>query len=132
MTFQGVGPIILREGAQGQEVLLMYRDGTSTFNHQWSNPGGGVEENETLEAAVARETLEEIGVEVSVGESLGVFDYVIGGELRGQFTGFLASIVSGEPRICEPNKASALRYWPLNNLPENLAPYTSQYLSALK
>jgi 8-oxo-dGTP diphosphatase len=50
------------------QVLLLLRDnkpGLSFANH-WTLPGGCVEFNETIEAAVQRELQEEIGLELSV------------------------------------------------------------------
>ena len=43
---------------------------------QWSLPGGAVEVGETLEACVAREMLEETGLEVEVGPVIEVFDRI--------------------------------------------------------
>ena len=59
----GVRAIIIEDG----KVLLMhrFRDG----QEYWVFPGGGAEESDiNLEEALKRECLEEIGVEVSVGD----------------------------------------------------------------
>ena len=53
--------------------LLLVRRGTEPFVGRWSLPAGYVESDESPTAAVVRETLEETGVEVTVGELAGVF-----------------------------------------------------------
>ncbi len=53
--------------------LLLVRRGKAPFQGSWSLPGGFCEWGETTEAACAREAEEETGVQVSVGEPLGVY-----------------------------------------------------------
>ena len=59
----GVRAIIIEDN----KVLLMHR--TKNGREYWTFPGGGVENMDTsLKEALKRECLEEIGVEVSVGD----------------------------------------------------------------
>jgi 8-oxo-dGTP diphosphatase len=67
-----VGAVVL--DAEGR-VLLVKR-AHEPLKGEWSLPGGGVEIGETLEAAVAREILEETGVTVAVGDVVEVLDRI--------------------------------------------------------
>ena len=59
----GVGAVVL----DGEDLLLIER-GRPPRQGQWAVPGGKVRWRETLEAAVAREVLEETGLVVEVGD----------------------------------------------------------------
>ncbi|MHA1215030.1 MAG: NUDIX domain-containing protein [Candidatus Hodarchaeales archaeon] len=54
------------------EILLIKRK-SQTFYGYWAIPGGGVEEHETVEEALIREMKEEVNVNVTPREILGVF-----------------------------------------------------------
>ena len=56
----------------GVSVLLIQRK-YEPFKNSWAIPGGFVQENESLEAAVRRELLEETGVELNYLEQLYTF-----------------------------------------------------------
>ena len=66
-----VGAVIL----DGDRVLLVQR-GQEPLKGEWSLPGGVVEVGETLDAALAREVLEETGLSVEVGPIVDVLDRV--------------------------------------------------------
>jgi 8-oxo-dGTP diphosphatase len=70
--FAGVGAIIFR----GDEVLLIKRGSMPSLG-KWSIPGGLVELGESLGAAVRREVLEEVGLEVKVIDLVAVLDRVV-------------------------------------------------------
>jgi mutator protein MutT len=56
--------------------VLLARRAHEPSKGEWSLPGGGVELGETLDAAVAREVLEETGLVVRVGPVVEVLDRV--------------------------------------------------------
>ena len=68
----GVGAVIIDDG----RVVLIKRR-YEPLAGQWSLPGGTLEVGETLEAGVAREMLEETGLEVEVGPVIDVFDRIL-------------------------------------------------------
>lgn len=73
----GVGAVIEQAGA----VVLIKRR-YEPLAGQWSLPGGRLELGETLEAGLAREMLEETGLEIEVGPVIDVFDRILLDEER--------------------------------------------------
>lgn len=71
----GVGGVVIVEGR-----ALLIRRGSEPLRGQWSIPGGTLELGESLERGVARELLEETGLEVRVLELIEVFDRVYQGD----------------------------------------------------
>ncbi len=67
----GVGGVIIENGR-----ALLIRRGSEPLRGEWSIPGGTLELGESLQAGVARELLEETGVEVRVLELIEVFDRI--------------------------------------------------------
>ncbi|GLI35987.1 NUDIX hydrolase [Desulforhabdus amnigena] len=68
----GVGAVIFRD----DRVLLVQRGKEPSFG-KWTVPGGLVELGESLEDAVRREVLEEVGLDVNVEDLVVVLDRVI-------------------------------------------------------
>lgn len=67
----GVGAVVVRDGH-----VLLIRRGKEPLRGRWLVPGGTVEWGETLEAAVAREVLEETGLVVRPREVVAVLDRI--------------------------------------------------------
>ena len=73
----GVGAVIVDDG----QVVLIRRK-YEPLKGRWSLPGGMVEVGEALEAALAREMVEETGLIVDVGPVIEVFDRITHDEQR--------------------------------------------------
>jgi 8-oxo-dGTP diphosphatase len=71
----GVGGVVIENGR-----ALLIRRGSEPLRGEWSIPGGTLELGESLERGVARELLEETGLEVRVLELIEVFDRIFEGD----------------------------------------------------
>ena len=68
----GVGGVVIDKGH-----ALLIRRASEPLRGEWSIPGGMLELGETLEEGVARELLEETGLQVRVLELIEVFDRIV-------------------------------------------------------
>jgi 8-oxo-dGTP diphosphatase len=71
----GVGGVVIEKGR-----ALLIRRGSEPLRGEWSIPGGTLELGESLQQGVARELLEETGLEVRVLELIEVFDRIFPGD----------------------------------------------------
>jgi ADP-ribose pyrophosphatase YjhB (NUDIX family) len=108
-----VGAVVRR----GDAVLLVRR-ARGTAVGQWAIPGGRVEFGEGLKAAVAREVLEETGLEVKVGRFLGWAERM--GDDPGPYhyviLDFAAEVVDPEARPRAGDDAGDVAWVPANAL----------------
>ena len=119
----GCGAIIINDN---NEILLVKRSENSrTEPNTWSRPGGEVNFGETVEQAVEREVEEETGIKVKVLRFLEITQ-IIDKENNKHWIalGFLAKHIEGEPKNLEPEKHDDIKWFPLNQLPENINSYT--------
>ncbi len=63
---------------QNKILLLKRSDNESFLPGRWEVPGGGVDVGESLEQGVMREVNEEAGIEVTVKDLFGYFEFVDG------------------------------------------------------
>jgi 8-oxo-dGTP diphosphatase len=67
----GIGGVVIENGR-----ALLIKRGTEPLLGQWSIPGGTLELGESLQQGVARELLEETGLEVQVLDMIETFDRI--------------------------------------------------------
>lgn len=123
----GVGAIIVNE----EGCLFLAQRGPKAKNEQglWEFPGGSVEFGETLTEALQREMFEEYGIEVSVGELVDVVDHILLKERQHWVSPtFICQILSGEPYIKEPEKCTAIGWFKVDQVPNELTQITRQNL----
>jgi mutator protein MutT len=123
----GVGAIIVNE----EGCLFLAQRGPKAKNEQglWEFPGGSVEFGETLAEALQREMFEEYGIEVSVGELVDVVDHILPKECQHWVSPtFICQILSGEPYIKEPEKCTAIGWFKVDQVPNELTQITRQNL----
>ena len=110
MTIEVVCALILRNGC----VLCAQRSEHMALPLKWEFPGGKLELNELPEAALKREILEELGVEIEIGSALQVSEHSYDGVRTIRLIPFLASIIdSNEPKAHEH---SEIRWVPNSEL----------------
>lgn len=125
-ALSAVSYVVFREA---NRVLLQQRQNTGYLDGHWATGAAGhVEQGETTVEAAIRECREELGL-VITAEQLVPLTVLHRLQPTGQ-TGndrvdffFECRHWSGEPRLMEPEKASDLRWYALDNLPEPFVPH---------
>ena len=116
--------LLLQEG----RILLARRIQTGYMDGHYSVPAGHLDGGETVRQAAVREGREEIGLELSPEDIS--FDCVLHRFEDEERVDFFVRVGrwNGEPVNCEPDKCDDLRWFKLNQLPENLVPYVRRGL----
>ncbi len=114
----GVRVLLVREG----QVLLVKH----TYRPEWHMPGGGVDRGETLEQAARREAKEEAGATLGALELLGVYS-----NFWNRRTDHVAVFVCEDFSVSEEHdwEIAELRWFALDDLPNDLSPGTSRRLA---
>ncbi len=115
--------VFIRDG----KILLGRRANTGWQDGKYCFPAGHGEDKETMAEACAREAWEETGLQVDPKNLKFLhaqhrWSPDSGGHSR---VGFYFSPMQdpGEPRNMEPEKCDDMQFFPLNNLPEMVAPF---------
>lgn len=98
------------------QILLTWFNGGSHAEPGWTMPGGGVDFDESIEAAVAREVFEETGYRVKVGRVLAEHHFTVPGAgdrrpLRSQRFILAASITGGQLGTTETGGTTDYAQW---------------------
>lgn len=127
-----VGIILKKEN----HILLVQRHNTDWACGHWNFPGGLLEENETLTAAAARETLEEVGVVVNPSDfSLVQVLHVHANNKNTQdIIGiyFMTEIWQGTPTNKEPHRHSNVAWFNLGTLPQDITEHALLAIESIK
>jgi 8-oxo-dGTP diphosphatase len=89
--------------------LLLIRRGHAPHEGLWSVPGGRVEADESLEAAVEREVLEETGLRVRAGNAVGQVR-IAAGEVVYEVTDFACTLLDADEEPVAGDDASAVLF----------------------
>ena len=113
----GLGVYILN--AQNQ-VLLIKRTGSHGAG-TWCPPGGHLEFGESFFGCARREAKEEVGLDISKIEVIGVTNDIHPGGLKHYITIHTKALKwAGIPKIMEPERCTQIGWFDLGKLPEPL------------
>ncbi len=116
--------LLMRERGGKKQVMLQRRKNTGFADGLWDfSCAGKVEEGESMTAAAVREAKEELGATV-LADRLQFAVLLHKCDKRCNLIYYNAYFVCTEfdcePKICEPEKCSELKWFDLDNLPDDL------------
>lgn len=114
-------------------VLLIRRANTGWHDGDYDLIAGHIEGDEPLTTALARETKEEVGLDIDPRDAR--FKHLIHAKFEDD-TEYLNAVFEvtkweGDPQITEPDKIDDLKWFKLDHLPTNLTPTASTALAAI-
>jgi len=122
----GAGVVIIKDG----KTLLAKRKGAHAEGC-WGSFGGHVEFGESPMEAVKREAMEELGIEIGNIRFVSCLNMVKYDRHYVDIS-FSADIISGEPRILEPDRMEEIGWFDLEALPSPLFEPVRIILDAIK
>jgi 8-oxo-dGTP diphosphatase len=107
---------------EDKKILLLRRFNTAWGNGKYTVISGHLDGNETIAEAMVREAKEEAGIELDVANLKVVHAMHRIADI--ECIDFFLTTTSwqGEPQNAEPDKADDIRWFPLDDLPENILP----------
>ncbi|MEC4891435.1 MAG: 8-oxo-dGTP diphosphatase MutT [Oscillatoria sp. PMC 1051.18] len=113
------------ENDRGQ-ILIDRRRASGLMGGLWEFPGGKVEAGETVRECIQREILEELAIEVEVGEHLITIDYTYS-----EFSiTLIVHICRHQSGIPQPIESSEIRWVSVEQLDRFAFPEANQYIIA--
>jgi 8-oxo-dGTP diphosphatase len=100
---------------EGDRVLLAHRRAIDW----WNLPGGAVDPGETVDEALRREVREETGLEVEVGQLVGVYSKPLKQEI---VLAFRCRVLGGQLNVFQDEDIDENRYFATSDLPARTLP----------
>ncbi|HEY1085334.1 MAG TPA: NUDIX domain-containing protein [Candidatus Saccharimonadales bacterium] len=120
---------------QNNEILLIRRFNTGWRDGWYTVPAGHMDGNESPRSAAARESKEEVGLDIDTANLEAIHTSIYQADSRDHervSVFFKASNFSGNAHIAEPDKADELIWCKLNELPEKTVPILKHVLDMTK
>ncbi|MEW8995735.1 NUDIX domain-containing protein [Clostridium sp.] len=123
-SLSAIFPIILQEKDDTIQILLHRRKNTGYQDGKWDIAASGhVDEGETAKMAVIRECAEELGIDVKIKDlSFVHLSHRVsntGGRTYYDIY-FVVNKYNGIPKVIEPDKCSELRWFKIDDLPNEI------------
>lgn len=123
-SLSAIFPIILQEKDDTIQILLHRRKNTGYQDGKWDIAASGhVDEGETAKMAVVRECAEELGIDVKIKDlSFVHLSHRVsnnGGRTYYDIY-FVVNKYHGIPKVIEPDKCSELRWFNIDDLPNEI------------
>ncbi len=122
-TLSAVMLMLIRENNGKEEILLQKRKNTGYMDGYWDySASGHVENMESMKMAIQREAKEEICIDIDINdlEFITLIHKISNTDIIYYNGYFKATKWSGEPKIGEPDKNEEIKWFDINNLPDNL------------
>ena len=124
-TLSAVMLLLSRINDKGQEeILLQKRKNTGWKDGYWDfSASGHVEKNETMKMSTIREAKEELGIDVKMEdlEFMSLIHTNTPDTNQVYYNAYFKTMKwSGEPKVNEPEKCEEVKWFFINDLPENV------------
>jgi ADP-ribose pyrophosphatase YjhB (NUDIX family) len=107
---------------EGERVLLAHRRAIDW----WNLPGGAMDPHETVDEALRREVHEETGLEIEIGQLVGVYSKPLKQEI---VLSFRCRVIGGTLGAIDDEDIDESRYFPVHELPINTLPKHRQRIA---